>query len=584
VDSRDYEVLRPYLEDLYGPEAGQAACQRLSERLERFHQRGQRLHPADLEESSPADRLDEGDSLLITYPDQFQEPGVKPLVSLAKFAESRLAGVVSGMHILPFFPWSSDDGFAVIDYQSVDPALGDWPEIRRLSSRFRLMVDAVVNHTSTKCIWFQKFLQGDPVYRDYYIVAPPGTDLSQVVRPRALPLLTPFDTVRGKQWVWTTFSADQVDLNYHHPEVLLDVIEALLTYIDNGARLIRLDAIAYLWKEIGTPCIHLPQTHEVIRLLRKMLDLVAPQVALVTETNVPQRENLSYFGNGRDEAQLVYNFPLPPLTMHAFLAGTARYLTDWAGTLALPSKQTTFLNFLASHDGIGLNPARGILAPGEIDRLVQATEQRGGLVSSKTDPDGGESPYELNISYFDALSDPHADEPPARQVERFMAAQAILLALVGVPGIYVHSLLGSRSWREGVELTGRKRTINRQKFTLAEVERELNEPGSLRAQVFQGYRRLLKARAGAPAFDPYGEQQVLEVGEAVFGLLRLPREEGRPVICLHNVSEQRQVVQLEMKKLGLVQKLYRDLIGGEIIESNQDGRVELGPYQVLWLV
>src|SRR5690606_35016656 len=108
-------------------------------------------------------------------------------------------------------------------------------------------------------------------------------------------------------------SADQVDLNFKNPAVLLATTRALLFYVEHGAKFIRLDAIAYLWKEIGTPCIHLPQTHQVIQLMRAVLDEVAPDVRLITETNVPHPDNISYFGAGTNEAQLVYNFALPPL-------------------------------------------------------------------------------------------------------------------------------------------------------------------------------------------------------------------------------------------------------------------------------
>ena len=255
--------------------------------------------------------------------------------------------------------------------------------------------------------WFQAFLKDDPQYRDYFIVVEGNPDLSQVVRPRALPLLTTFDTPSGPKQVWTTFSADQVDLNFRNPDVLLEIIDTLLFYVAQGAQFIRLDAIAYLWKEIGTSCIHLPQTHRVIRLFRSVLDAVAPHVMLITETNVPHNENISYFGNGRDEAQMVYNFALPPLVLHTFHTGNSRVLSKWAAGLNLPSDHTTFFNFLASHDGIGVNPARGILSDIEIDALIERVIQHGGLVSYKDDASGVQIPYELNINYFDALSDPH---------------------------------------------------------------------------------------------------------------------------------------------------------------------------------
>jgi sucrose phosphorylase len=398
-------------------------------------------------------------------------------------------------------------------------------------------------------------------------------DLSQVVRPRALPLLTEFETAAGKRKAWTTFSADQVDLNFQNPDVLLEIFDILLMYAERGAQFIRLDAIAYLWKEIGTPCIHLPQTHAVIQLLRAVFDDVAPHVYLITETNVPHAENISYFGDGTNEAQLVYNFALPPLTLHTFRTGEAGILTQWASELTLPSKQTTFFNFLASHDGVGLNPVRGILSSFDIDTLVGQTLAHGGLISYKHNSDGSTSPYELNINYFDALSNPNSDEPPDLQVDRFMAAQAIMLSLVGMPGIYFHSLFGSRSWREGVEITRHNRAINRQKFTRPALERELADPTSLCSKVFTRYRRLLSARGSSPAFDPHGGQEVLDIDRRIFAVLRTSPDEANQVLCLQNV------IAGEVQIQNPLNKTARDLLTNRL----ETPPITLRPYQTLWL-
>jgi sucrose phosphorylase len=444
------------------------------------------------------------------------------------------------------------------------------------------MFDAVINHVSVQHEWFQGFLKDDPQYRDYFIVVEDSPDLSQVVRPRALPLLTTFDTPSGPRQVWTTFSTDQVDLNFKNPDVLLEIIDILLFYVSQGAQLIRLDAIAYLWKEIGTSCIHLPQTHRIIRLFRAVLDEVAQHVLLITETNVPHIDNISYFGNGADEAQMVYNFALPPLVLHTFYTGNSRALSDWASGLELPSNHTTFFNFLASHDGIGVNPARGILSNAEIEAMIKRTIKHGGLVSYKDVPDSAPVPYELNINYFDALSDPHGQERLETQVNRFVSAQAIMLALAGVPGIYFHSLFGSRSWREGVDLTRRNRTINRQKFDFAEFENELAEETSLPSLVFQRYAGLIRARCSSSAFHPHGKQQVLECEEAIFALLRVSPDEAEQVLCLHNISSQPQKLDFAKNDFDFSSTRFMDLITDEMI-SDLQGNFVLAPYQTLWL-
>ncbi|MCI0551857.1 MAG: sugar phosphorylase [Anaerolineae bacterium] len=519
------------------------------------------------------DSLTEQDSILITYGDQVQTPGQKPLQTLSEFCKQNLAKVVNGIHILPFYPWTSDDGFSVVDYRRVDPLLGDWEDISAMQSHFRLMFDGVINHISSQSDWFKEFLNDDPHYRKYFVVVEGSPDLSQVVRPRALPLLTSFSTPSGEKRVWTTFSEDQIDLNVQNPEVLLEILDILLMYVERGATFIRLDAIAYLWKQIGTSCIHLPQTHRVIQFLRAALNEVAHHVQLITETNVPHLDNISYFGDGTNEAQLVYNFALPPLTLHAFHTGDARILSDWAKTLTLPSDKTTFFNFLASHDGIGLNPARGILSNADIDSLVNKTLAHGGLVSYKHNPDGTQSPYEMNINYFDALSNPHGDESLDLQIDRFMAAQAIMLSLVGVPGIYFHSLLGSRGWLEGVRQTGRNRTINREKCDLQSLQRELADLQSLRGRVFAHYRELLSARSRSSAFHLHGKQKILDLHPSVFVLERISPDERSRVLCLHNVSGKE-------IRFSTNYESGTDLLTGQPLESLN---ITLNPYQISWM-
>ncbi len=525
------------------------------------------------------------DAILITYGDQLRARNIAPLRTLADFFTKRLKGVVSGIHVLPFFPYSSDDGFSVIDYKRVDPALGDWEDIHALGEHFRLMFDAVVNHISAQSEWFQGFLHEISPYRDYFITVEGDPDLSQVVRPRALPLLTKVNTPSGDKSVWTTFSDDQIDLNFQNPQVLLEILETVLFYVVQGAQFIRLDAIAYLWKEIGTSCIHLPQTHSVVQLTRAVLDSVAPYVQLITETNVPHEENVSYFGNGSNEAQMVYNFALPPLVLHTFQTEDARAITRWASGLELPSAHTTFFNFLASHDGIGVTPARGLISPHEIDRLVERTLEHGGLVSFRANPDGTQSPYELNINYFDALSNPYSDDPIQTQIDRFVAAHAVMLSLVGVPGIYFHSLFGSRGWREGVAVTGRNRTINRQKLNRTELDRELSSPETIRSGVFERLGHMLRSRASHPAFHPHGSQVIIDMGESLFSVLRTSIDGNSRVFCLINISGNSATVSIPNDLLFASDETptWLDLISGTKTQLGINSKLNLWPHQVLWL-
>ncbi|MEJ5202829.1 MAG: sugar phosphorylase, partial [Anaerolineales bacterium] len=512
--------------------------------------------------------------------DHFQQSGELPLQTLRRFCKDYLQGIVTGIHILPFFPYTSDDGFSVKDYLRVNPELGDWNDIEEIASDFRLMVDAVINHCSSQHIWFQKFLTGEHPYINYFICVPSQTDLSSVVRPRTSPLLTPFETTHGIKYLWTTFSADQIDLNFKSQELLLEILQILFEYVKHGAQVIRLDAIAYLWKEIGAPCIHLPQTHWIIQLFRAVLNVIAPYVYLITETNVPHTENLSYFGDGYNEAQMVYNFALPPLVLHAIQRGDASYLTRWASHLSLPSSQVTFFNFLASHDGIGINPVADILPEVEINFLIETTQQLGGYISYKNNANGLQVPYELNINYLDALGDPLLKVSLDTQMRRFMVAQAIMLAFQGVPGIYVHSLLGSRGWADGVKMTGQKRAVNRQKFSDTTIRQELSTTHSLRNLIFSEYSQLLKARASSAAFHPQGTQKILDLSGQLFAFERISPQSKQRVLCLHNVSNQELIIQIP-KEYRSAQ--WKDLLHPKRPVFSNLSSLQLSPYQVFWL-
>ncbi|HAD06853.1 MAG TPA: hypothetical protein DCE76_06805 [Anaerolineaceae bacterium] len=419
---------------------------------------------------------------------------------------------------------------------------------------------------------------GDPQYKDFYITADPADErLKQVVRPRALPLLTEFQSAGGKINVWTTFSADQVDLNYGNPLVLQKMTEIVLEYIRYGAEFIRLDAIAYLWKEIGTTCIHLPQTHAIVQFWRCMLNEVAPYVRIITETNVPHQENISYFGDGTNEAHLVYNFALPPLVLHAVQFQNARYLSRWASELNLPSEQTAFFNFLASHDGVGVNPVRGILPEEEINQLVTIIQQLGGLVSYKANPDGSQSPYELNVNYFDAMGRVDSPITEDEMIARFLTAQSVLLTLKGLPAIYVHSLIGSRGWRDGVFLTGANRSINRQKLAVEDVLAEINDLNSRCAKIWNGFQRMLKVRRKERAFDLQAAQQVFFEDERVFALMRFDPQMERDVFCVHNFSNEMVTV-----KLPDTTNRWMDLL--VTTEEGYRQAISLLPYQYRWMI
>jgi sucrose phosphorylase len=476
--------------------------------------------------------IDQRDLLMISYGDALRREGEAPLKTLKEFLDEEFGDCVNLVHLLPMFPYSSDDGFSVIDYREIDPALGSWEDIGNLRAGYGLVFDAVINHVSRKSRYFEAFVSGDPAYQDFFITADPKADYSLVTRPRALPLLTPVETAEGIKHLWTTFSDDQIDLNYKNPQVLLEMLDVLLLYACRGARFIRFDAIGFAWKELGTSCMHLPQVHQMVKLMRAVLQSRAPGCSIITETNVPHKDNVSYFGGGHDEAAMVYQFPLPPLTLFSFLTGDASRLSDWAAGLEPTASGTAYFNFLASHDGIGLRPVEGLLSGEERDLLVKESLARGGEISYRTLPDGSRDPYELNINYLDAIAaDVKDDETRAR---KFIASQCILLSMMGLPAVYYHSLVGSRGDREGYIQSGVKRRINREKLDFPRLRSELRAPASLRGLVASRYKALIRLRRETPAFHPNSPQQVLRLGAEIFALLRGRGSER--VLALVNVS------------------------------------------------
>lgn len=527
------------------------------------------------------------DAFVITYADSMVDGEHVPLDLLNDFLLRRLSETTTGVHILPFFPWTSDDGFAITDYRAVDSRFGDWHHITRIAGEFKLMADLVLNHVSSQGQWFSEYRQGKAPYDKFFIEASPEDDLSAVVRPRTSPLLREVETANGKRHVWCTFSHDQVDLNFANPEVLIEFLRIMRSYIDHGVRVIRLDAVAFIWKEIGTNCIHLPETHEIVRLMRTLCDFATEPVILITETNVPNAENLSYFGN-RNEAHAIYNFPLPPLVVHAMLAGTARHLNTWQ--MAMPPAQLgcAYFNFVASHDGIGLRPAEGLLSEEEITQTIEAIERFGGRVSYRRMADGSEKPYEINTTLFDAFKGTIDWQGPGDgleedgyQVDRLVTSQTIMLALEGIPALYIHAMLGTPNDHERMVKTGHRRSINRHQWDYPSLNEVLGDPSTPQAKAFDRICKTIAVRARQPAFHPNATQFTLQLGDRIFGFWRQSLDRDQSIFALHNVSAE--TVELPVMSLNLIgHDEWHDLLSGQTISRNEK-TLTLGPYQCAWI-
>ncbi len=537
----------------------------------------------------PEEQFTEEDVILITYGNLLRGKERSPLATLATFCDTYLEGTINTLHILPFFPYSSDRGFSIVDFSTVDPNLGSWLDIEDLESRYRLMFDGVINHVSSKSRWFQEFLNGGPYYRDFFITYTSPDQLSEddrriIFRPRTSDILTRFYTVNGPRYVWCTFSSDQIDLNYKNPNVLIRVIEILLLYVRHGADIIRLDAVTYLWCEPGTRCIHLEQTHEIVKLFRDILDTIAPWVAIITETNVPHEENISYFGNGTDEAHMVYNFALPPLVLQTFYTEDCSALAKWASTMETGSPTTTYFNFLDSHDGIGLMGVKDILSREAIDRMIQRAQEHGGLISYKTASDGTDEPYEINITWFSALNREESDEDIAFQVKRFVASRILALVLQGVPGIYLHSMIGTQNDIDAIMKGKSKREINRTVMDAAAIYEALEDPLSKISRINREFGRLITVRTKQRAFHPNGNQKVIMLSPDIFTVLRTSPECDQHILTMINVTNRVCHFEIPLGEIGIEEIHWRDLVSDvEWMAENDTLYITLHPYDVLWL-
>jgi sucrose phosphorylase len=522
-------------------------------------------------------RWSQKDIILITYADSIKTPDVLPLDSLNNFLRAHIKDLFKCIHILPFFPYSSDDGFSVIDYRSVNLTYGNWDSIAALGKNYDLMFDLVINHVSQKCTWFQNFLRSDSPGKDYFITLDPDTDVSSVVRPRTHNLLTEFQTTDGLKYVWTTFSRDQIDVNFKNQEVLIEFISIMLFYISLGVRIIRLDAIAFLWKEVGTNCLHLPQTHEIVKLLRDITEFIDHNLLLLTETNVSQKENFSYFGNG-DEAAMVYQFALPPLLVHALYTGNSHHLNKWVRSLIIRFQDCTFLNFTASHDGIGLRPLEGLLPGNEILLLIEAMKKNGAYISSRTDDKGNSIPYEINITYYDALKST-VQGRDRFQKKRFICSQIIMLVLKGIPAFYINSLWAAENYSEGVDKTNQNRTVNRKKWDIKELDKLINSSNN-HSSVFQELKRVILIRKVQPAFHPDSDQLILDSGDTFFVLIRRSLNPGQTIYSISNLKNSEQC--FPVKTIKFHKKRLKDLLT-DCIYNTSDNSILLQPYQTLWL-
>ena len=517
-------------------------------------------------------------SFLITYADSIKSKNDSPLFVLNQFLQKYIDSIDS-IHILPFMPSSSDSGFSVIDYYKIDEKLGNWEDLNLISKNKNIMIDIVLNHASRNSKWFTNFLKGSGQGHDFFKVVKDWNGIAQIERPRSSELFQKIQTVDGEKKVWCTFSHDQIDLDFSNPAVLLEFLKIIKFYIKKNIKIFRLDAVAFLWKKQNTSCINLPETHYIIKLIRFVSTLIDKNAILITETNIPSKENLSYFGNN-DEAHWIYNFTLSPLILFTLLSGNCSQLRKWSMTMPPAQEGNAYFNFLASHDGIGLRPVEGKLDSTELYRLINKMRELGGRISYKTSQWGEEIPYEINITYLNSLKSTFNGEEKF-QIKRFICAHAIMFAMEGIPAIYIHSFLGTKNDYKAIAAGEGNRSINRFKWDKKDIHKILEDKNSNNFYIMSKLNSLLNIRSKQPAFHPNATQFTLNLGDEVFGLWRQDKKRKQSIFSIYNVTSKS--VKLSLQKINLIEtEKWIDLISGQALNDIDDD-ILLKPYQSLWV-
>ena len=527
------------------------------------------------------DPWSESTILLITYADSISK-GIsgKSLNNFRTFYNKYLKKFINSIHFLPFFPSSGDGGFSVKNHFEVDETYGTWDDIKELSKDANIMTDLVLNHASSEGQWYKNFLKEKRPGKNYFYIVDKDYDCSKVVRPRDHNLLSEIKFLNEKKFLWCTFSHDQIDLNFKNPEVLLEFINLILTFASYGIKIFRLDAVAFIWKKSGTTCLNLTQTHEIIKLLRDIVDQLEKDIIIVTETNLPKQENLSYFGKN-DEAHWVYNFPLPPLIINTFLFEDSSALTKWSMKMPPAQIGNAYLNFISSHDGIGMRPAEGLLTDKEIKKMLQRLKKNGSQFSMRKLSNGEEKVYEANISLFDALKFTDSDKKGKFDLKRFIAAHCIILAIEGVPAFYFNSLFATKNDEKAFASSGIKRNLNRYKWDYSSLISLLNEKNSIEYNSYDAFKKLISIRKVQPAFHPNATQFTLNLDKNIFSVWRQSRDRKQSIFALTNVSSK--TVKLNSNQINLIDdEQWFDLLSpNEKITDSQC--IELNPYQTVWI-
>jgi sucrose phosphorylase len=422
--------------------------------------------------------------MLITYANSMG----KNIAQLEYVLNHIVKGAVAGVHILPFFPSSSDRGFSPLRYDIVDPEFGDWSDLARLSEKYFLMYDFMINHLSSQSSYFQDFIakkDKSPFttmfirHKDFWPNGEPTTEEIERIykrKPKAPNVIVKFNNGTAER-VWCSFGDDQIDLNIQSEVTWQFIQDNLKILADHGAAFIRLDAFAYTTKKVGSTCFF--EEPEIWEILDRVKNILSPyQVEILPEVHEHYAIQLKLAEKG----YWVYDFALPMLLLHALHTGETTNLVHWLQIC--PRKQLTTLD---THDGIGVVDVRGLLTDEQIDRTKDLLFSHGANIKRiyNTEAYGNLDIYQINCTYYSALGNNN---------DAYTIARAVQMFAPGIPQIYYVGLLAGKNDIKLVESTKNGRDINRHSFTIEEIARETKRP------VVQKILKLMRFRNEFPAF------------------------------------------------------------------------------------
>lgn len=525
---------------------------------------------------------------------------------------------VNLIHIMPMLlcpEGASDGGYAVSDFRHLNPRLGTLDDLNDLATSLRkrkmlLTLDVVVNHTSSEHDWARRAKAGDFAYQDYYYIFPDRDvpDLFEETMPEIFPESAPgnftFDEQLGK-WVMTVFNDYQWDLNYANPAVFIEMVDIILYWANRGADIIRLDAVAFLWKKVGTTCQNEREAHLILQLMKDCCQVTAPGVLFIAEAIVAPVEITKYFGEDAivaKECEIAYNATLMALLWDAVATRNTRLLGR--GIRSLPGKldRATWLNYVRCHDDIGLgfddldivragyDPAahRAFLVDYFTGRFEGSTARGRPFGRNPKTGDARISGSLASLVGLEAAVDSGDDEAIERCVRLVLLLHAVILSYGGIPLLYYGDEIGTPNdyrFTQDADRATDNRWLHRPRIDWARAERR-HQHGTIEQRIFDGLRRLIGVRKTLRAFADFNNRELLETDNEHLLVFRRshPAHASDNVLVVANFDAHPQQLALNALGSALAAPGARpmDLASGER-PALHNGRLVIPPYRFYWL-